>query len=85
MSSVTYEMIALAFLKQCYLIKQSHSAYDNTKNTENESFFILAIRVEDLFIYFFIFLGGNHNFPERISRTMECRTVSNAIIGIFQT
>ena len=81
MSSVTYEMIALAFFKQRYLIKQPHSTYDNTKNTENRSFFILAVRVED----FFFFGGGNRNFPERISRTMECNTVGNGIIGIFQT
>ena len=77
------EMIALAFLKQRYLIKQPHSTYDNIENTETRSFFILAIRVEVSF--FFFFFGGNHNFPERISRTMECRTVSNGIIGIFQT
>ena len=82
MSSVTYEMIALAFLKQCYLIKQPHSKYDNTENTESKSFFIFAVRVED---FFFSFFGGNHNFPERISRTMECRTIGNGIIGIFQT
>ena len=67
MSSVTYEMIALTFLKQRYLIKQPHSTYDNTKNTENRSFFILTVRVEEIFFFF----GGNHNFPERISRPME--------------
>ena len=81
MSSVTYEMIALAFLKQHYLIKQPYSTYDNIENTETRSFFILVVRVE----VFFFFFGGNHNFPERISRTMECRTVGNGIIGIFQT
>ena len=51
MSSVTYEMIALAFLKQRYLIKQPHSKYDNTENTENRSFFILAVRVEVFFFF----------------------------------
>ena len=80
MNSVTYQMIALAFLKQRYLIKQPHSTYDNTENIETRSFFILAVRVE-----VFFFGGGNHNFPERISRTMECNTVDNGIIGIFQT
>ena len=54
MSSVTYEMIALAFLKQRYLIKQPHSTYDNTKNTENRSFFIFAVRVEDFFFLFLV-------------------------------
>ena len=54
MSSVTYEMIALAFLKQCYLIKQPHSKYDNTENTENKSFFIFAVRVEDFFFLFLV-------------------------------
>ena len=82
MSSVTYEMIALAFLKQHYLIKQPYSTYDNIENTETRSFFILAIRVD--FFFFFLY-GGNHNFLERISRTMECRIVGNGIIGIFQT
>ena len=81
MSSLTYEMIALAFLKQHYLIKQPYSTYDNIENTETRSFFILAIRVD----FFFFLYGGNHNFLERISRTMECRTVGNGIIGIFQT
>ena len=52
MSSVTYEMIALTFLKQRYLIKQPHSTYDNTKNTENRSFFILTVRVEEIFFFF---------------------------------
>ena len=51
MISVTYEMITLAFLKQRYLIKQPHSKYDNTENTENRSFFILAVRVEVFFFF----------------------------------
>ena len=46
MTSVTYEMIAFAFLKQRYLIKQPHSTYDSIENTKTRSFFILAIRVE---------------------------------------
>ena len=50
MSSVIYEMIALTFLKQRYLIKQPHSTYDNTENTETRSFFILAVRVEVFFL-----------------------------------
>ena len=51
MSSVTYEMIALAFFKQHYLIKQPHSKYENAENTENRSFFILAVRVEVFFFF----------------------------------
>ena len=51
MSSVIYEMIALTFLKQHYLIKQPHSTYDNTENTKTRSFFILAVRVE---VFFFL-------------------------------
>ena len=53
MSSLTYEMIALAFIKQHYLIKQPYSTYDNIENTETRSFFILAIRV-DFFFFFFV-------------------------------
>ena len=51
MSSVIYEMIALTFLKQHYLIKQPHSTYDNTEDTETRSFFILAVRVEVFFFF----------------------------------
>ena len=51
MSSVTYEMIALALLKQLYQIQQPLPMYDNTENTETWSFLVLTIRVEDDFFF----------------------------------
>ena len=77
MSSVTYEMIALALLKQLYQIQQPLPIYDNTENTETRSFLVLTVRVEDDFFFF--------RFLERILRTMECRSVGNGIACIFQT
>ena len=76
MSSVTYEMIALALLKQLYQIQQPLLMYDNTENTETRSFLVLTVRVEGDFFF---------RFLERILRTMECRSVGNGITCIFQT
>ena len=75
MSSVTYEMIALALLKQLYQIQQPLLMYDNTENIETRSFLVLTVRVE----------GDFFRFLERILRTMECRSVGNGIACIFQT
>ena len=75
MSSVTYEMIALALLKQLYQIQQPLLMYDNTENIETRSFLVLTVRVE----------GDFFRFLERILRTMECRSVGNGITCIFQT
>ena len=51
MSSVTYEMIALALLKQLYQIQQPLPMYDNTENTETRSFLVLTVRVEGDFFF----------------------------------
>ena len=75
MSSVTYEMIALALLKQLYQIQQPLLMYGNTENIETRSFLVLTVRVE----------GDFFRFLERILRTMECRSVGNGITCIFQT
>ena len=75
MSSVTYEMIALALLTTLSN-SQPLPMYDNTENTETRSFLVLTVRVEDDFFF---------RFLERMLRTMECRTVGNGITCIFQT
>ena len=51
MSSVTYEMIALALLKQLYQIQQPLLMYDNTENIETRSFLVLTVRVVDDFFF----------------------------------
>ena len=50
MSSVTYEMIALALLTTLSN-SQPLPMYDNTENTETRSFLVLTVRVDDDFFF----------------------------------